>query len=176
MTSSPPAGTSSVSRDLRPVLVDAAVVAVWFLLAGVLTAVLWWQLVDLPEATRANGAVVVAADQIGKQVNIDGWYLVLSAAGGLLSGGLLVGTRRRDPLVMVVLVTLGGGLATLVARWLGGVLGPPSETTALRGRPDGAQALVQLHVHASGVLWVWPAAAALGAVVYLWVLAAPHDP
>ena len=160
-------------ESLRPVLVDVGIVLGWFLVAGVIAAVAWWQLVDLPQATREGGSVVVEADQLGKEVNIDGWYFVISFVGGLASGIALLNWRHRDPLLTVVLVTLGGGLATFVMCKLGGLLGPGSEVDALRTKAEGAHALMRLQVHASGVLWVWPAAAALGALVYLWVLKDP---
>ncbi len=60
-------------------------------------------------------------------------------------------------------------------RKVGGWLGPGSAEAALRHGANGAHASMPLQVHASGVLWVWPAAAALGALVFLWVLRAP-DP
>jgi hypothetical protein len=157
------------------VLGDVLVVAVWFLVAGVVAGLLWWKLVDLPYAVRDGGSVVVEADQLGKQVNIDGWFLVLALVGGLVSGIVLLFWRVRDPLLMVVLVTLGGGLASVVARWVGHALGPGPAADALRHRAEGAHALLPLQIHASGVLWVWPAAAALGALVHLWVLKAPED-
>jgi hypothetical protein len=156
------------------VLRDVGIVLVWFLVAGVLGALLWWKVVDLPQATRAQGSVVVEADQLGKQVNIDGWFFVIAAVGGLVSGIVLTLWRRRDPLLIVVLVTLGGGLASFVMKQLGLLLGPGSEVDALRHKANGAHALMRLQIHAPGVLWVWPAAAALGALVYLWVLKTPE--
>lgn len=158
-----------------PILVDTGIVLAWFLVAGVLAAVAWWQLVDLPEATRQGRSVVVEAAQLGKEVNIDGWFFALAAVGGLVSGVALLLWRERDPLLMVVLVTVGGGLAAWVASRLGRLLGPESESVVLRSRAEGAHAPLELQVHAPGVLWVWPAAAALGALLYLWVLKSPDS-
>ena len=159
----------------RPTLVDAGIVLVWFLVLGVLAAVAWWQLVDLPRATRTDTSIVVEADQLGMQVNIDGWFVALALGAGLVSGAVLMLWRRRDPLLMVVLVTLGGGLATVVMSRLGRVLGPDSEVGVLRRQAEGAQAPLPLELHASGALWVWPLAAALGAAIYLWVLKDPES-
>jgi len=156
------------------VLRDAGIVALWFVAVGVLGALAWWQLVDLPQATRQGGSVVVEADQLGKEVNIDGWFFVIAGVGGLVSGIALLAWRRRDPLLMVVLVVLGGGLASFVMVRLGRILGPASEVDVLRHRTEGAHALMRLQVHAPGVVWVWPVAAALGALVYLWVLKEPE--
>lgn len=176
----PTATTEPASGSRRPsrttdVLLDVGIVLGWFLVAGVIGALVWWQVTDLPQATRAQGAVVVEADQLGKEVNIDGWFFVIALVGGLVSGIVLTLWRRRDAVLTVVLVTLGGGLASFVMQRLGRMLGPGSEVDALRHKADGAHALMRLQVHATGVLWVWPAAAALGALVYLFVLKAPED-
>ena len=173
-TTPPGTGTSSRSDLLR----DVVIVLGWFVVAGVVAGLVWWRLVDLPQATREGGSVVVEADQLGRQVNIDGWFLVIALVVGLLSGLLLLFWRERDPLVMVVLVTLGAGLAGIIASRLGRWLGPGSAEDALRHAADGAHASMPLQIHASGVYWAWPAAAALGALVYLWIIKSPdpgHD-
>ena len=173
-TTEPVTNRRSPSRT-KDVLLDVGIVLGWFLLAGVLGALVWSQVTDLPQATRVQGAVVVEADQLGKEVNIDGWFFVIAVVGGLVSGIVLTLWRRRDALLTVVLVTLGGGLASFVMQRVGLLLGPGSEVDALRHKANGAHALMQLKVHATGVLWVWPAAAALGALIYLFVLKAPEN-
>ena len=100
-TTEPTADPRSPSRT-ADVLRDVGIVLGWFLVAGVLGALLWWKLVDLPQATRAQGSVVVESDQLGKEVNIDGWFFVIAAVGGLVSGVVLTLWRRRDPLLVVV--------------------------------------------------------------------------
>ena len=162
-------------RTSRPVLVDLGIVVVWFLVAGVVAGLVWWHFTDLPRASRQGGSVVVDSVQLLKQANIDAWYFVVAAVGGLASGLALLTWRRRDPLLMVALVTLGGGLAALVTLRLGLWLGPGSEVAALRHRPDGASAPMQLKLHAPGMAWVWPISAALGALLQLWVLRPPDD-
>ena len=154
---------------------DVLVVLAWFVVAGVVAGLVWWQATPSAMATTSNGSVVVEADQLGKQVATDGWFFVVSAVGGLASGLGLLAWRRRDPLLMVALVTAGGGLASYLTLRLGALLGPGSEIAALRGKPDGAHAPLQLELHASGMALVFPIAAALGALIYLWVLQRP-DP
>ena len=154
-------------------LKDVGIVLGWFLVAGVLGALLWWQLTDLPQATRSQGVTVVEAAQLGKQVNIDGWFFVIAGVGGLVSGLVLTLWRHRDPVLTVLLVTLGGGLASVVMQRLGLLLAPRSHVEALAHKANGAHALMPLQTHASGVLWVWPAAAAFGALMYLFVLKPP---
>ena len=106
---------------------------------------------------------------------MDGWFFVIALVGGVLSGVLLLWWRRRDPLLTVALVTLGGGLASWVMLQAGRLFGPGDEVAALRRLPDGAQVSEHLRLNATGVAWVWPVAAAFGALVFLWVLAKPAD-
>ncbi|MCW2807242.1 MAG: family ATPase [Marmoricola sp.] len=166
-------------RVLRPRALagarDALVVAVWFAVMGAIGAVVWWQVTPLPEVTKSGGKATLAPDELVKQVNIDGWFFVIAAIGGLASAVILMAWRRRDPLVMVLLVALGGALAAWVMIRVGLALGPPSELTALRSAPDGARVPMQLKLHAPGMAWVWPLAAVFGAAVHLWVLKKP-DP
>lgn len=151
-------------------VVDVLVTLVWFALVGVLGAVAWWQLTPLPEATRtAQGAALTAVALTG-EVAVDGWYVLVALVGGLLSALVLMAWRRRDPLLMVVLVTAGAVVAALVTSRLGRVLGPADPEQVLSGRAEGAHAPIQLVLHATGAFWVWPLAAALGALVHLFVL------
>ncbi len=158
-----------------PVLLDVLVVAVWFAVAGVLGAVLWWQLSDLPQVTKSGSSATLSPEELTKQVSADGWYFVIAAVGGLVSGIALLVWRRRDPLVMVVLVVLGAGLAAWLMLRVGLALGPEKEVTALKGAADGTQVSEQLRLRAPGIAWVWPLSASFGALVYLWVLRKPGD-
>jgi hypothetical protein len=157
-------------RDPRAIALDVLVVLVWFAVAGALGAVIWSQVVTFPVVTRTGDAASVAPDQLVKQVGLDGWYFVVAAVGGLLSALVLMALRRRDPLLMVVLVTVGGALAAWLMIHLGQALGPADEVAALRKLPENGTVPMQLTLHAPGVAWAWPVFAALGAVVDLWVL------
>jgi hypothetical protein len=170
----PEPGSSRGSR-LRSVLVDALVVTVWFTVAGILGAVAWWQLSDLPQVTKSGNAATLSPEELTTQVSADGWYFVIAAVGGLLSGVVLLAWRRRDPLLMVVLVVLGAGLAAWLMLRIGLALGPEKELAALKNARDGTQVSEQLKLRATGVVWIWPLAASFGALVYLWVLRKPGD-
>ena len=169
--------TSHPSRSRRSTLragaIDAVVVAGWFVVAGLLGAVVWWQVTTLPKLTRTGDSAAQAPDQLVGQVGIDTWFLVVALVGGLVSGIVLLALRRRDPLLMVVLVVLGGGLASWLMINLGLALGPEKEVVALRSAPDGATVLLQLKLHAPGMAYIWSIGAALGALVSVWVLAKP---
>lgn len=175
----PPAPESdpgaSRGPSARSVVVDVLVVIVWFVVAGILGAVLWWQLADLPLVTKSGSSATLSPQELTKQVSADGWYFVIAGVGGLVSGIALLVWRRRDPLLMVVLVVLGAGLAAWLMLRVGLVLGPEKELTALKGAADGTEVSEQLKLRATGIAWVWPLAASFGALVYLWVLRKPGD-
>ena len=152
---------------------DTAVVALSFAIAGLAGALVWWQVTTLPQVTKAGDSATLAPQELVRQVGIDGWFFVIAAVGGLLCGLALVAWRHRDPLLMVVLVALGGGLASWLMTTIGLTLGPGEELAALRGLEDGAEVPMQLKLHAPGIAWVWPIAAVLGALGDLWVLRKP---
>ena len=166
----PPAARRRAPTTPRAVLLDVLVVLVWSVVAGVVGAVVWSQVVTLPLVTRSGNAAAVTPDQLVKEVGLDGWYFVIAAVGGLLAGLVLMALRRRDPLLMVLLVTLGAGLSAWLMLRLGTALGPGDEVAALRKLGDGDTAPMRLTLHATGVAWTWPVLAALGALVDLWVL------
>jgi hypothetical protein len=169
-------GPGSVHRStLRTAVVDAVVVLVWFAMAGVVGGVVWWQVTSLPKITRAGDSASQAPDQLVNQVGIDGWFFVVALAGGLLSGIVLLAWRRRDPLLMILLVALGGGLAAWVTVRTGLALGPSPELAALRDLAEGDKVSMQLKLHAPGIALVWPIAALVGALLQLWVLAKPEQ-
>ena len=159
---------SRARETLLPTLRDALVVLGWFLVIGVLAALVWWKVTPLAEFTRSATGGQRGEDQLGRQVAADGWYAVLAAAGGLVSGVVLAALRRRDPLVTVLLVAAGSLLAAFVMLRVGLWVGPPRPSDALRDAAVGDQVPMQLKTQAAGVVFVWPIAAMLGAVGVLW--------
>ena len=154
---------------------DLLVAVAWFVVLGVLAGVLWWVLTPLPEATRVGNAASLDPEQLTGEVAADGWFAIIATVSGLLSGIALLAWRRRDPLLMVVLTVAGAGLASVLMVVVGRLLGPEDVVTALRALPEGGKASVPLKLHAQGVTVLLPAAAALGALVQLWVLRREDD-
>ena len=159
----------------RPVISDVVVTVAWFVGAGVVGALAWWLLTPLPQVTKTADGAVYDNDALTSRVAIDGWFCLVALVGGLVSGIVLLAWRGRRPVLMVLLVVLGAALASWLMTRLGLVLGPEEETAALRGLPQGGKVPMQLELHATGVAWLWPMAAALGALVHLWVWQRPAD-
>ena len=166
---------STWSSRIAAAALDAVIVGGWFVVAGLVGAWVWSKVTTLPEMSKSGNNASVASEELVKQVGMDGWFFVIALAGGVLSGVLLLAWRHRDPLLTVALVTLGGGLASWLMAHVGTALGPGDPIAALRKLPDGAHVSEQLRLHAQGVAWVWPIAAAFGALLYLWVLAKPES-
>jgi hypothetical protein len=157
-------------RDrLRAVLIDVVVVLGWFLVLGVVGALVWWQVTDLPRYTRTADGAVLDQVQLARQFGTDGWFFAIAAIGGVLSGLALTWWRRRDPLVVVLLLVVGGALASAVMAALGQLLGPADPRPLLDSLPTDAHAAMQLRTHAHGVLFVWPMAALAGAALVLFL-------
>lgn len=159
----------------QPLVRDAGFVLAWFVVLGVVGALVWWQLTPLAEFTRTASNAEMGEEQLGRQVSADGWYFTVAAVGGLLSGIALLSLRRRDPVTTVVLVTLGALLAGWVMLRVGLWLGPPDPKSVLPGVAVGAKVPLQLEPHAHGVLYVWPVAALLGAIGVIWGTSEHHD-
>jgi hypothetical protein len=169
-TPGPSAPVLSTRERLVPPLLDAAIVAVWFAVLGVVGGWVWAHVTSLPQVDKEGTNATVASEELVKQVGMDGWFVIIALVGGVVSGVLLLVWRHRDPLLTVALVALGGGLASWLMIHAGGSFGPSDPIAALRKLPDGAHVSEQLRLHAHGVAWVWPIAASFGALLYLWVL------
>lgn len=152
----------------QPLVADLLVVLVWFVVLAAIAAVAWWQLTPLAEYTRTASNAQMDEEQLGRQVSADGWYFVIAAVGGLLSGIVLLSWRHRDPVAMVVLVTLGALLAAWLMLRVGLVLGPANPKDVLPGVAVGGKVPLQLKTHTSGVVYVWPITALLGAIGVIW--------
>jgi hypothetical protein len=143
-------------------------VLVWFLVLAVLAAVVWWQLTPLAEYTRTADNAQMDEQELGRQVAADGWYVVVAAVGGLLSGVMLLSLRRRDPVATVLLVVLGSLLCGWVMLRIGLWLGPADPKSVLPHAAVGSKVPLQLKPKVTGVLYVWPIMALMGAIGVIW--------
>ena len=105
---------------MRDGLTSLSIVLAWFVTAALIGAVIWWQVTPLAEFTRTANNATMDEEQLAKQFSTDGWFITIAAAGGLLSGVLLVLLRRRNPVLMVLFLAVGGalvGTGVIAAGW-----------------------------------------------------------
>ena len=171
----PPAGIElpSVSEDdlgerVRDSVNDALIVLAWSVSLALVAASVWWRVTPLAEYTRTAENGSMGEQQLARQVNADGWFFVVALVAGLITGFVLVFWRRRDPLAMVILVTLGAILSTWVMVEIGLVLGPPDPADVLPKASVGETVPLQLKVQATGVYASWGVGALLGALAAIW--------
>lgn len=165
----------------------AALLAVlaWVLLV-VVAGGAWWLLAPQPEVAT-DGRVRIAPGLTELDAAQDGWFTLLTAAAGLVTGLLVL--RRRDrlgaPAVLTALVA--STLGALAVRALGGALsswrsGPrsPALSSGVRDRlAEGVQAVPSgLELHATVALVAWPLLSALVVTLALMLVlmrSAPDD-
>ena len=139
----------------------AAEVGVASLVTGLVTGVLWrWIAVPRLPLSRVDGdTVVVDETEIVKAFNADGWVAVLGLAAGLVLGALAQRRHRDGGAVVPLTLAVAGGAGSLLAWWLGLLLGPGPLAARAEGMPPGARLPLPLELTAPGVLLVWPIAA-----------------
>ncbi|MGN6575122.1 MAG: hypothetical protein ACTHKG_05500 [Nocardioides sp.] len=158
----PARGRGGAARDVLWVLGT-------YVVLGVLGAVVWWLLVDPAVFTKQpGGGLGMGEVQLAKRFATDGWYVVVAAVLGVLSGSLLTWWRSRDFLLTAVLLLVGSGVAaglmSLLGRWIG-----PADPGAVAGTVAvGAKVPTQLALSATAGYLVWPIAVLAGALFVLW--------
>ncbi|MEU6588825.1 AAA family ATPase [Streptomyces sp. NPDC046881] len=182
----PPAGgpgAGAYEQDgpgMKTELREAAVTTVAVALSGVLLGLLWWWLaphVPLVADRIDNNWVVYVKDTEGEQaVGVDGTFILLGLAFGLVSAVVVFLLRRRGGVPLVVALGLGGLLGSLLAWRLGVWLGPESDVLAhARAVGKGVTFSAPLRLSAKGALLAWPLAGLL-AHLGLTALFGPRDP
>jgi hypothetical protein len=161
------AGVSAPVDQRRGALADVVIVLVTFAVLGVVGALVWNAVVSPPTFVRTTNGGEMDQVQLSRIVTIDGWFFTVGAVAGLVAGIVLMLLRPRRPILLVVLLTLGGALASWLMVHVGLAVGPPDPGPALAHAAVGTRAPVQLRPHASGVEFAWPGAALLGALLVL---------
>lgn len=147
---------------------DALAVLGSLLVLGVVCGILWWLLVDPAMYTKVAEGGSMGEFDLGKRFDADGWYAVIAAVSGLVSGGLLTWWRSRDFLLTTVLLLLGAALAAASMAVTGRLLGPGNPDVALASVNVGEQVPEQLSVTATATYLVWPISVLVGALMVLW--------
>ncbi|PAZ15492.1 AAA family ATPase [Streptomyces sp. SA15] len=159
---------------------EAAVITVAVALGGVLLGVLWWWLaphVPLVGDVVDKDWVVYLKDTEGEQaVGVDGTFTLLASAFGVVSAFVVFFLRRRGGVPLVVALTVGGLLGSLLAWRLGVWLGPAQDVVAhAKDVGKGVTFSAPLKLGAKGALLVW-SLAALVVHLGLTALFGPRDP
>jgi hypothetical protein len=146
-------------------LVVAAAAIVGTAVLGVGAGFLWMALA--PRALLvvvAPGSANVVNPETSAFIAADGWFILLSVLGGLVSGlaGYVLAVRRyREPAMAGVLV--GGLAAALVAMWIGERSGRAAFSHGLAAGRPGSLLRAPLVLGGHGALAFWPLAAGLTA-------------
>ena len=139
-----------------------------FALAGVVGALVWWQVVDLPAYTRVGTNGSMDAVELSRSVAIDGWYAVIGGGLALVLGAVLCRFVGADhPRMTVVALLLAGLVGGSLMLHLGEALGPGPIEPRLEAAAEGDRVLVPLVASTPQLFWVWPIAALAGAVLVL---------
>lgn len=155
---------ASVRAFVRGVVHDLAVVAGWFAIAGLLGAVVWEAVAPLAEYTRTADNGTMGEEELARQFGATGWYLVIGAVVGVVSGAVLLVWRRRSPVLMVLMVAAGGALAAWLMIRFGLLLGPADPNEVLPTVDVGETVPRQLEIEGSGAFFAWPIGALAGAM------------
>jgi hypothetical protein len=148
--------------------VPAAFIAIAGVIAGTAVLGLGAGLLWAAIAPRALVEVVGpgSADLINPETNAfiaaDGWFTLLTVAGGLVSGaaGYALAVRRNGPPAMAGVLT-GGLAAALLAKWIGQRSGAAAFNHSLAAGHVGLLLRDPLMLGGLGVLMFWPLAAGL---------------
>jgi len=160
-----------MSPETRTELRTGLRVTLAVLLAGVPTGVIWWLLAPEPRlVVRAEG--IFFAGESESAVAADGWFAICAATAGLVAAVAVFALTRRARVGALLGLAAGGVGASLLAWWLGGVLGPAGVREAAAGLAVGARFDGPLRISARGVLLIWP----LVSVVAYFALTAGLEP
>jgi len=155
---------------------DAALVAVAVASAGVVLGLLWlWLAPRVP--LISDGTAVYLRNAEGEEtIGVDGTFALLGLGLGAVTGAAVFLLRRSGGVGMVVGMAAGALLGSLLAWWLGGLLGPEDDVVAhARAVGEGKVFDAPLDLQAKGVLLAWPLAA-LAVHLGLTALFGPRDP
>jgi hypothetical protein len=156
---------SGLVPGMPMVVAGVAAVLVGTALLGVVAGFTWAAV-----APRALAVVVGrgSADVVNPETNAfiaaDGWFTLLTAVGGVVSGlaGYVLTVRRHGPLAMAAVV-VGGLPAALIAMWIGQQSGTAGFNHALAVGQPGALVHAPLSLGGIGALAFWSLFAGLTA-------------
>ncbi|UPZ31781.1 AAA family ATPase [Streptomyces sp. LRE541] len=176
----PPAGYGLGHQEdgpgMKTELREAAIVAVAMAAGGLLLGVLWWWLAPHVPLVSDDTTVYLKDTEGEQAIGVDGTFTLLALALGLVSALAVFLLRRRGGIALVVALTVGGVLGSLVAWRLGIWLGPTQDVVAhAKEAGKGVTFDAPLELGAKGALLAWSVSALL-VHLGLTALFAPRDP
>ncbi|MFD6290715.1 AAA family ATPase [Streptomyces sp. NPDC060205] len=176
----PPAGYGLGHQEdgpgMKTELREAAIVTVAMAVAGLLLGVLWWWLAPHVPLVSDDTTVYLADTEGEQAIGVDGTFTLLALGLGLVSALVVFLLRRRGGIALVVALTVGGVLGSLVAWRLGIWLGPTQDVVAhAKEAGKGVTFDAPLELGAKGALLAWSVSALL-IHLGLTALFAPRDP
>jgi hypothetical protein len=142
-----------MAGQVRIGVVTTLVIAVLGLPAGLL----WTVVAPRTTYVIAAGQAVVGDPETQTLIAADGWFAVLTAAAGLLCGvvAYVLAGRLRE-LGLLAALGIGGTAASLLAWWVGTLVGRSAFQHEVRTARAGTAAKGTLDLHATGVIIAWP--------------------
>ncbi|GHA16351.1 hypothetical protein GCM10010372_14880 [Streptomyces tauricus] len=161
---------------MKTELREAAIVTVAMAVGGLLLGVLWWWLAPHVPLVSDDTTVYLKDTEGEQAIGVDGTFTLLALALGLVSALAVFLLRRRGGIALVVALTVGGVLGSLVAWRLGIWLGPTQDVVAhAKEAGKGVTFDAPLELGAKGALLAWSVSALL-VHLGLTALFAPRDP
>ncbi|WP_151479218.1 AAA family ATPase [Streptomyces albicerus] len=161
---------------MKTELREAAVITVAMALSGVLLGVLWWWLAPHVPLVSDSSAVYLKDTEGEQAIGVDGTFTLLALGFGLVSALAVFLVRRRGGIPLIIALTVGGILGSLLAWRLGIWLGPTQDVAAhAKEVGKGVTFDAPLELNAKGALLAWSVAALL-VHLGLTALFAPRDP
>ncbi|NYI07126.1 hypothetical protein [Allostreptomyces psammosilenae] len=170
--------TAKASRRDTPAqaLRTGGVIAGAVALLGLLLGVAWWWLAPaVPLYSLGADGAVGADPESERAIAQDGWFVLLAAAAGLVSGCAAHWYRRRGAAAVLGLA-VGSLLGSLLGWRLGVLLGPGTDVAARAAEVgEGELFDAPLELHAPGALLIWPAIAVVAFLILTAVLLEPEE-
>ncbi|MHC0432082.1 hypothetical protein ACX6XY_18115 [Streptomyces sp. O3] len=174
----PPSSTyEDAGPGLKAELREAVLIAVAVAVAGGLLLGLLWAWLAPRVPLISNGEAVFLRENEGEQaIGADGTFLLLALAFGLVSAVAVFLLRKRGGIPLVIGLTVGGLLGSVLAWRFGIWLGPGGDVVA-RAKAAGAGEPFDapLKLAAKGTLLTWPIVS-MAVLLALTALFAPRAP
>ena len=123
---------------------------------AVVVALLWVRIAPDVALRVSDGGAFLDEVQGAKVFGRDGWFAVLTAAAGVLTGVYGWLRHRQDPVALAIAAAVAGVVGAVLAWRLGVRWGPQPLEAQVAAASDGDTLTAPLGVDATGVLLAWP--------------------